>query len=174
MFEVSSNTNYLDYIGQLSVKGIYSYLYVDGHEQEHNKLQEDSECVVPYYNNANAPPNAPIDSDNDWLVDTAEAKYHLNPRDPDTTGYYTDQNKFPESFSQYTDGDTEAVCDIAGLHTIASNPNAWQQDWSDAGDQYGSRPPCDTNIFFPYEYVPNQSNLPTSSSIPSYAQTSLP
>ncbi len=151
----------------MHVKGIYSYLYADAHEQEHNALQQSNDNVPPAAVGYR-PPGAAIDTDGDWIPDAIEAKYHLNPANDDTTGYYTDTTRFPEGMA-YRDGDTEAICDIAGLHAVLSNPNAWQQDWSDSGVQYGTR-----GTFFPYEYAPSSSSLPHSVSPPSAAVTDLP
>jgi len=84
VFEISSSTNYLDYLGELYVKGIYNYLYVDGHEQEHIALQTSNDCFIPASANGNVPPpNPPKDTDGDWIPDAVEAKYHLNVADPD-------------------------------------------------------------------------------------------
>ena len=169
VFEISSSTNYLDYLGELYVKGIYNYLYVDGHEQEHIALQTSNDCFIPASANGNVPPpNPPKDTDGDWIPDAVEAKYHLNVADPDTTGYYTDANRFPEGV-KYNNGDTEAICDIAGLHVVVSNSTAWKSDWSDASVQYGVRPK-----FFPYEFAPANTSVPHSSSLPGTAKTSLP
>jgi len=167
VFEISPHTNYLDYIGQMHISGIYSYLYVNAHELEHNALQESNDNVPPAAVGYR-PPGAPVDTDGDWIPDSIEAKYHLDPTRADTTGYYTDQNRFPEGYT-YSNGDTEAICDIAGLQAVLSNPNAWKQDWSDAGVQYGARP-----LFSPYEYIPGNSNLPASVSPPGTAVTALP
>lgn len=162
VFEINSTTNYLDYLGQMYVKGIYSYLYINAHEKKHNDLQISNDCIAPTYDGS-TPPDAPADTDGDWMTDAAEAKYHLDYKRRDTTGYYSDRNFFPEG-RQYTNADTEAICDIAGLNAVLSNPNAWQKDWSDAGVQYGAR-----GAYFPYEYVPaygaSPSNLPPDSTV---------
>ena len=166
VFEVSPSTNFLDVAGVLNIKGIYSYLYVDGHEETH-VAEYRSGDVIPRNTDNTLPPGI-VDSDGDFIPDNIESKYHLNPNDSDTTGYFTDASNFPEG--SYDDrGDEEAIAAIGGLHAVVSNSLAWQQDWSDLGVQYGPRP-----ANFPYEFVPENTNLPHTNSVPSNAVTSLP
>lgn len=166
VFEISPMTNYLDVAGQLQIKGIYSYLYVDGHETTHIAMYVSGD-VIPR-NSDGTLPQGIVDSDGDFIPDQIESKYHLNPRDSDTTGYFTDASNFPEG--SYTNrGDEEAIAAIGGLHAVVSNSTAWQQDWADISVQYGARP-----TYFPYEFVPTNAAAPHTNSVPSSAVTVLP
>ena len=166
VFGIGSN-GYLDIAGALYLKGIYRFLYTAGHETEHVRLWLSNEAFPPDLN-GNKPSNI-VDTDGDNIPDSVEGKYHLDPGDPDTTGYYSDPNKFPDS-GYTTNGDEEAIANIGGIEAVVNNPGAWQNDWSNAGVQYGSQ-----GLYFPWEYVPKNGDSPTIE-LPSYpeAVTSLP
>ena len=166
VFEVSPMTNYLDVAGQLQIKGIYSYLYVDGHETTHVASYVSGDAIPR--NSDGTLPQGIVDSDGDFIPDQIELKYHLNPHDTDTTGYFTDVSNFSEG--TYTNrGDEEAIAAIGGLHAVVSNSTAWQQDWADISVRYGARA-----TYFPYEFVPSNAAAPHTNSVPSSAVTVLP
>lgn len=155
--------NKLAAVGELSTRGIYSYLAVNAHELEHLALWYNNDVVI--HTPSGPPPPGVIDTDGDGIPDNIEPKYHLDPEESDTTGYYGPQSNSPDEGHQ----DPEALCDISALGSVTQNQQAYENDWANFGVNFGVMPK-----YFPYQYTPYSSNESTTNHLPSGAITQLP
>lgn len=169
VFGIDPETNHVQKIGGLSIKGIYCFARVISHEEEHVHLVK-QQIVVPY-NSQTGPPYGVTDSDGDGIPDSWEAAHHLNPLDNDTTGEYANATG-----NNAGKGDVECLCDIFALGELSAHQSLWQQDWGviDAGGsqysglQYGKR-----SLYFPWQYI-DDASYSISVSLPSNALKDLP
>lgn len=122
-------------IGDLQIGGIYSFIEACRHEVAHRALLLNGEHIP--YRDEDGPPYGITDSDGDHIPDNIEAKYHLDPENADTTGYYGDTED-PNNLGK---GDVECLADIQGLGAVIQNEGLWTEDWCDFGLQLGKRPP---------------------------------
>lgn len=157
-------------VGQLTIGGIYSFIDACRHEVAHVALLHNGEDI-PYYPE-DGPPYGITDSDGDHIPDNVEKKYHLDPQNADTTGYYGDTDD-PYNAGR---GDVECLADIEALGAVIKNKNMWQQDWCDFGLQYGKRPPFGNTqylgAYFPWRYDPADTSQASTTVLPADSLTS--
>lgn len=122
-------------VDQLEVRGIHKFAHILEHELAHRRHHE-SRIMLPSR-------GGPDDRDRDWLRDSEELRYCLDPCRAHTT----------RAFPRDLDGDADVLADIEAYGKL--DRETWQADWADTGLQKGV--PVNP---FPWKYRSTQTRQP--------------
>ena len=176
IFAIPPGSTTVQWIGDLKITGLLSYLQVARHEQGHRELNNAGIQV------GGTTPIGADAGDDDGVVDAWEDQHFLRHNNPDTTGAYPELHGMPNiNNPDIGKADRECLCDILsyGMVKAALDQKTWKTDWADDGIQFGTHVPTPSSaLFYPITFLPRDWTSQTFGTdtdvLPASALTTLP